>query len=136
MYHNHRQSLPWDKCGPERLMPIGGLYSTGELDHNLENSQVPPELICPITLEVMVEPVLLIGDGHTYDRGSISRWLQGGKMRSPVTNLPLDTPQIVTNYVVRAMLERIASEHPQKIESRLKEPLVIPTRPLATLEIE
>ncbi|KAH8093380.1 ubiquitin-protein transferase [Aureococcus anophagefferens] len=46
----------------------------------------PPSLLCPITQEVMVEPVIA-SDGFTYERSAIERWLDmGADRRSPTTN--------------------------------------------------
>ena len=33
---------------------------------------IPPSFICPITLDVFVDPVFT-ADGHTYSRAAISR---------------------------------------------------------------
>lgn len=36
---------------------------------------VPNEYLCPITMEIMVDPVIAM-DGHTYERVAIENWLQ------------------------------------------------------------
>jgi len=46
------------------------------------------EFLCPISMEVMEEPVM-IEDGTVYDRKSIVEWFRRGKRTSPLTNLPL-----------------------------------------------
>ena len=33
------------------------------------------ELTCPITGEIFLDPVLCVGDGHTYERLAAERWL-------------------------------------------------------------
>ena len=38
-------------------------------------SRCPNEFLCPITCELMEEPVT-IADGHSYERVAIERWLQ------------------------------------------------------------
>ena len=48
-------------------------------------SKPPPEFFCPITREVMEVPVVLVGDGHTYERSAIVRWLTI-RATSPMTN--------------------------------------------------
>jgi hypothetical protein len=51
-----------------------------------EADEKPPELfLCPITYEVMKEPVILAGDGFCYEKGAISDWLARGARRSPMT---------------------------------------------------
>ena len=47
-------------------------------------SATPDEFLCPISYEVMTDPVIL-EDGHTYDRTSIEAWLARSDM-SPMTN--------------------------------------------------
>ena len=44
----------------------------------------------PISLELMTDPVTL-GDGMTYERASIERWLAAGNTTSPVTNAELSS---------------------------------------------
>ena len=49
-----------------------------------ESKQIPERLCCPISLELMVRPVIA-ADGHTYDRSSIEDWLARGNTTSPTT---------------------------------------------------
>jgi hypothetical protein len=39
-------------------------------------SNVPHAFLCPISQELMKDPVLLVGSGHSYENSEISRWLQ------------------------------------------------------------
>eukprot|EP00483_Globobulimina_turgida_P010690 UN10711 len=50
-------------------------------------SDVPPEFKCPISLEIMRDPVIL-SDGFYYERECILDWLHQ-HTRSPMTNLPI-----------------------------------------------
>ena len=40
----------------------------------LAESEAPPSFYCPISRELMVDPVTL-ADGHSYEREQIVRWL-------------------------------------------------------------
>ena len=51
------------------------------------------ELVCPITLEIMSDPVVA-ADGRTYERSAIEDWLSTGKQTSPLTNLVRVFPQV------------------------------------------
>lgn len=63
----------------------------------------PPDAICcPITQEIMVDPVLLVGDGHTYERAAISTWLREHDT-SPLTNDVLPDLMLVPNHAVKKM---------------------------------
>jgi|GEM_PF-2281286 len=50
--------------------------------------EVPHKYLCPITQELMVDPVFT-ADGHTYERKAIEKWLEAHDT-SPKTNLLLE----------------------------------------------
>lgn len=58
---------------------------------------------CPITGEPMRNPVVA-GDGHTYERAAIARWLQASD-KSPLTGSLLPHKELVPNYVLMSSLE-------------------------------
>ncbi len=60
---------------------------------------VPPCFLCPITSEVMVDPVS-DPDGNTYERRAITEWLTRNPT-SPITRAPLRTDQLVPNRALR-----------------------------------
>jgi hypothetical protein len=77
----------------------------------------PRELICPITQELLHDPVIA-SDGHTYERKSLVTWLSMGNARSPVTNSLLENTNpnaLVTNLVVGSM----ANLHREKLGNEL-----------------
>jgi hypothetical protein len=63
-----------------------------------------PALICPISRDVLRDPVLLVGSGHTYERADLVRWLREHDT-DPVTNRPLTSKEYVTNFVVKSLLD-------------------------------
>lgn len=67
---------------------------------------VPHEFKCPITLEIMTDPVQA-SDGHTYEKSAIVAWLET-RRSSPVTNNPLAAGKLVPNFALRS---QIASFH-------------------------
>ncbi|CAI5466866.1 unnamed protein product [Closterium sp. Yama58-4] len=62
----------------------------------------PSSLFCPITQEMMVNPVLA-ADGHTYEKEAIESWLESSD-RSPMTNEKLPSKDLVPNHAVRTMI--------------------------------
>ena len=66
----------------------------------------PPErLVCPLTHDIMEDPVMLVGSGHTYERAPIERWLAKNDT-DPMTGAQLTSPldkTLVENHLVRAM---------------------------------
>lgn len=71
-------------------------------------TQFPDDFKCPISLEVMSDPVIL-SSGHTFDRSSIQRWLDAGHRTCPITKLPLpDRPSLIPNHALRSLISNFA----------------------------
>jgi len=66
-------------------------------------SRVPNEFMCPITTEIMEDPVTL-ADGRSYEHTAIERWLQSSK-RSPMTGQELPHTNMVPNVNLKALIE-------------------------------
>ena len=64
---------------------------------------IPAAFICPITMELMNDPVIC-GDGHSYERSAIEMWLQNSD-RSPKTNLPLQHLHLTPNHTLRMAID-------------------------------
>nr|XP_010908345.3 U-box domain-containing protein 8 [Elaeis guineensis] len=66
--------------------------------------EFPDDFRCPISLEVMSDPVIL-SSGHTFDRASIQRWIDSGNRTCPVTKLPLPPrPSLIPNHALRSLI--------------------------------
>mmetsp|Transcript_52594 Transcript_52594/g.140152 ORF Transcript_52594/g.140152 Transcript_52594/m.140152 type:complete len:247 (-) Transcript_52594:491-1231(-) len=61
--------------------------------------------VCPITHDVMVDPVVC-ADGHTYERSAIARWLATSR-KSPVTGHSLPHTELIPNHSVRTLLQTL-----------------------------
>ena len=59
---------------------------------------------CPITMELMTDPVIMLADGHTYEKEAIENWLRH-KQTSPVTGARLSSTEMVPNYALRSSIE-------------------------------
>lgn len=66
------------------------------------------DLRCPISLELMLDPVT-IATGQTYDRASISKWLKSGCLTCPVTGKELADTTFVSNYAVKHLIEQLCA---------------------------
>lgn len=73
-----------------------------EEEQDEDDEDAPPEFFCPITLELMRDPVFAT-DGHSYERSAITEWLQS-QSRSPKTGEALDNPMLIPNHVLRGQL--------------------------------
>ena len=64
-------------------------------------AEPPSEFACPITLEIMEDPVVL-GDGFSYEREAIEDWMEFNSF-SPMTGLRVGKT-VVPNTVLRVMI--------------------------------
>jgi len=64
-----------------------------------------PAAICPITQEIMEDPVVC-ADGHSYERQAITQWLLS-RDTSPATNTALLHRNVVPNYALRNLIAEI-----------------------------
>ena len=66
-------------------------------------SQIPKEFLCPITLSIMRDPVLM-ADGQTYERSAIEKALHASPL-SPLTKQPLSMKDATPNYALKSLIE-------------------------------
>lgn len=69
----------------------------------LKDDEPPAYLLCPISHELMQEPVVT-ADGHTYEKRAIERWLKG-HASSPITGLELSNKVLRPNYALKSALQ-------------------------------
>ena len=73
----------------------------------------PTDFICPITAELMSDPVLTC-DGHTYERSAISEWLRENNT-SPNTGAVLESRSLTDNIALRKAISDWAERHLRQI---------------------
>jgi hypothetical protein len=66
----------------------------------IDLDNVPQEFICPVSLELMDDP-LMSKDGQNYDRKSIVEWINIGNSSCPLTRKPLRLSDLVPNHKLR-----------------------------------
>ena len=64
--------------------------------------------ICPITLAIMIDPVLCVGDGHSYERAAAARHFIS-RSSSPLTGATLDDTTLVRNHALRKAIAFLMS---------------------------
>jgi len=81
----------------------------------------PPQLVCPITLEMMADPVVAM-DGHSYERAAILQFFQSCEarrqpLRSPMTRELLPGRLLIDNVVIRSQCREYQEkeQHPTSI---------------------
>eukprot|EP00931_Biecheleriopsis_adriatica_P102608 TRINITY_DN77553_c0_g1_i1.p1 TRINITY_DN77553_c0_g1~~TRINITY_DN77553_c0_g1_i1.p1 ORF type:complete len:774 (+),score=150.41 TRINITY_DN77553_c0_g1_i1:102-2324(+) len=86
--------------------------------------QHPPSFYCPISQQVMHDPVVL-SDGHTYERRHIERWLSQHS-KSPVSGVQLQQNAVFPNHALRNAIEeyfqQIFSVHRRAIRKTIHGP--------------
>ncbi|KAI5314637.1 hypothetical protein L3X38_043813 [Prunus dulcis] len=66
--------------------------------------QIPYHFRCPISLELMRDPVT-VSTGQTYDRPSIESWVATGNTTCPVTRAPLSDFTLIPNHTLRRLIQ-------------------------------
>ncbi len=67
------------------------------------SDNIPNEYICPITCDIMTEPVILT-DGHTYEKKAITKWLETHNT-SPLTKEIVNKEIIIPCYSLRSLIQ-------------------------------
>ncbi|OVA09495.1 Armadillo [Macleaya cordata] len=74
------------------------------IDSRSEQMPVPPEeLRCPISLQLMYDPVI-ISSGQTYERVCIEKWFNEGHNTCPKTQQQLPHICLTPNYCVKGLI--------------------------------
>lgn len=81
------------------------LRKVESLKASQSGSEAPDEFLCPISREVMSDPVIA-ADGYSYERESIESWIRGKTKTSPMTNLPLLTTLLTPNRSLKMAIAR------------------------------
>ena len=65
---------------------------------------VPNEYICPISLEVMKNPVM-DKNGRSFEKSAILEWLNRGNTHCPLTRQPLKPSSLIPNYSLKLSID-------------------------------
>lgn len=105
------------------------------MDHEEEEIEIPNYFICPISLEIMKDPVTTVS-GITYDRQSIVQWLEK-VLSCPVTKqpLPLDS-DLTPNHMLRRLIQHWCVENATRGVARIPTPRAPPGKPNLIEEIK
>ncbi|XP_048494835.1 U-box domain-containing protein 1 [Beta vulgaris subsp. vulgaris] len=68
-------------------------------------TDIPNQFCCPISYEVMIEPVT-VATGHTYDLHSISKWLNSGRKSCPKSGWKLTHLALIPNYNLKSLIHQ------------------------------
>uniref|UniRef100_T1IUY7 U-box domain-containing protein n=1 Tax=Strigamia maritima TaxID=126957 RepID=T1IUY7_STRMM len=94
-------SVPVERQRPSQAVTVD--FQTAQSAFKL--SSLPDEYHCPITHELMRDPVIA-ADGFTYEQTAIMEWFESGKDSSPMTNDRLPHMQLTPNLVLKMLIQR------------------------------
>jgi hypothetical protein len=80
-----------------------------------ESDEPPDEYVCPITLQLMRDPVVL-SDGHSYEKSALVDWLEN-KDTSPKTNEILEHKHFFTNHNLTKAISRFREKYGDDYDS-------------------
>jgi len=72
----------------------------------------PELLMCPLTRAVFRDPVMVVDSGHTYERDAILSHFECNGARDPLTNCALSSTKVMTNWVVKQIVQAWLDKHP------------------------
>jgi hypothetical protein len=94
---------PGNSC----VVDVGEISSSGRGGCS---SSPPDEFRCPISLDLMSDPVI-VASGHTYDRASITRWIDAGNQTCFKSGQKLSHLSLIPNYALRSLISQWCEDH-------------------------
>jgi hypothetical protein len=98
-------------------MHMFGLHMFGQAAAAKPSVIVPTDFACPITLQIMKNPVLLTLDGRSYERSAITTWLSTNKS-SPLNCNVMTGEQTIDsvvfpNVALADAIQEFLQQHPE-----------------------
>ncbi|GKV48327.1 hypothetical protein SLEP1_g55151 [Rubroshorea leprosula] len=78
---------------------------------------IPHEFLCPITLEIMTDPVI-VASGQTYERESIQKWFESGHRTCPKTRQTLSHLSMAPNYALKNLILQWCDKNNFKVPTK------------------
>ncbi|KAG5238196.1 armadillo/beta-catenin repeat family protein [Salix suchowensis] len=85
----------------KNVLPSGSGQAFADGSH--KTPAIPDDFRCPISLELMKDPVI-VSTGQTYERSCIEKWLESGHETCPKTLQKLTSAALTPNYVLRSLI--------------------------------
>lgn len=86
---------------------------------SINGIQIPADFCCPLSLELMSDPVI-VASGQTYERAFIRKWLDQGFTVCPKTRQALGHANLIPNYTVKALIANWCESNNIKLQDPVK----------------
>ncbi|CAI9762265.1 unnamed protein product [Fraxinus pennsylvanica] len=93
----------------KRKMPMNNIRQDQSFSQSMVFN-VPDEYRCPISLDLMKDPVI-VASGHTYDRNSIAQWINSGHHTCPKSGQRLIHMALIPNYALKSLIHQWCQEN-------------------------
>ncbi|KAK1365051.1 RING-type E3 ubiquitin transferase [Heracleum sosnowskyi] len=91
---------------PENLKLSSAInWQQNNFSSSQSSSNIPDEYRCPISLDLMRDPVI-VASGHTYDRNSIAQWINTGHHTCPKSGQRLIHMALITNFALKSLIHQ------------------------------
>jgi hypothetical protein len=111
LYHNTAQT---HKAKTTNSNPFITTNKMTAQNLHSEEIQVPDMFVCPLTLDLMQDPVIS-KYGQSYEREAILQWLTEGHTVCPLTRRRLEMRDIITNHKLRAEIRKWQVQNEQDV---------------------
>jgi U-box domain len=88
------------------------------------NENVPDAFICPLTLEIMEDPVMNRA-GHSFERAAIIEWMRKENPTCPLTRKPIRLSDFVANRRLQHMIVEWRTRHGEDVSECASEEAII-----------
>ncbi|KAG5053121.1 hypothetical protein JHK87_005319 [Glycine soja] len=93
-----------EDCKPLSSFLYNKVYDSSSSSQSM-TPNVPDEFRCPISLDLMRDPVI-VSSGHSYDRISIAQWINSGHHTCPKSGQRLIHTALIPNYALKSLVQQ------------------------------
>lgn len=99
---------------PAVLPDVRNMASEESFAFSADDLAIPSSFYCPITGQIMQDPVMLAEAGYTYERYAIIKWFEEGNNICPNTGTKLENFELVPNLKLKQNMEEFFDLRCQK----------------------
>lgn len=103
-----------------RISSISELFAERETQRT--KRKIPEYFLCPITFELMLDPVITPG-GHSYERLPLEHYIKNVKKEDPQTRQVLTIDKLIPNLGLKSAIQQFLIENPWAHPQLPRDPL-------------